>query len=111
MRETIVSGRGQGTSFNSRARRVLLAAGMAAMASTSAIAASVWTGPGGTTALPKTGTWNTPGNWSPSGVPISGTTTELDFLNTLTGGAVYTSTDDIAGVFTLNLLSLNSTDT
>jgi fibronectin-binding autotransporter adhesin len=70
----------------------------------SASAAATYTG-GGTVTSPVTGDWNTSGNWSPAGIPASSTTTELDFLGS---SSTYVSTDDIPGVFQLNILKLNS---
>ena len=67
-----------------------------------------WIGPGGSTGTPTTGTWNTAGNWSPSGVPSStSSTTQLDFGGSLSTS--YTSTDDIAGNFTFGTINLKST--
>jgi fibronectin-binding autotransporter adhesin len=67
---------------------------------------SVYTG-GGTATAPLTGDWNTAGNWSPTGVPVSAATTELDFGGS--GSTAYTSTNDIgAGTFTLNEMQFNS---
>jgi autotransporter-associated beta strand protein len=70
-------------------------------------AQSSWTGPSGTTTSPTTGNWNTSTNWSPAGVPGSGTA--LTFGGS--GSSTYTSTNNISGTFTLSTVSLNSTST
>ena len=51
-----------------------------------------------------TGSWNTSGNWSPAGVPVSDSSTSLIFA----GSSDYTSTNDI-GNFTLNQLLFTNT--
>jgi fibronectin-binding autotransporter adhesin len=100
----------RGNSFHRRTNGLLMAAitGIAGGA-LSVHAASTWTGPSGTTSNPTTGNWNLAGNWSPSGVPASANTTALIFSDSGTTG--FTSTDDISGAFTLNSLTLNSSDT
>jgi len=55
-----------------------------------------------------TGTWNTAANWTPNGVPTSGTATALIF--NASGTTSYTSTNNI-GTFTLNSLTVNNTGT
>jgi fibronectin-binding autotransporter adhesin len=103
MRASILPSRGRAKGFNGRAQQLILTAALAAMGANSAMAASVWKGTG-TVGAPTSGTWNLAGNWSPSGIPSSAGSTELDFTGT--GG--YTSTDDIAGAFQLNILNLSS---
>ena len=63
-----------------------------------------WIGPSGTVSVPTTGSWNTAANWS-GGLPVSSSATELDF----SGAGTYTSTDNISGVFDLNILGLSGT--
>jgi fibronectin-binding autotransporter adhesin len=68
---------------------------------------STFSGNGGTATTPITGDWNTAGNWSPSGIPTSASTTELDFNGS--GGTAYTSTNDIGSTtFTLNEIQFGS---
>jgi autotransporter-associated beta strand protein len=52
-----------------------------------------------------TGNWNTPGNWLPVAIPVSGSTTALTFG----GNASYTATNNIGANFQLNSLSLTNT--
>ncbi len=66
--------------------------------STSAFAQSTWN----TT----TGNWNTAGNWDPSGVPASATTTQLVF--NASGTTSYTATNNI-GARNLNKITVNNT--
>jgi autotransporter-associated beta strand protein len=57
-----------------------------------------------------TGTWNVDSNWTPVGVPINSTSTNLIF--TAEGATSYTTTNDIgASAFTLNQLTVNNTGT
>jgi fibronectin-binding autotransporter adhesin len=67
---------------------------------------SNWTG-GASTAAPASGNWSVSGNWDTA--PISSTTTILGFAGS--GSTAYTSTDDIAGAFTLNQITLSNTST
>lgn len=76
--------------------RGLALASLALTLSSHASAQSVWNS--------TTSTWNTAGNWSPMGVPVSDSSTVLVF----NGGSSYTSTNNI-GNFTLNQLSFNNT--
>ena len=86
---------------------VMAAAASALLSETRLVhATSTYQGPSGTTSAPITGDWNTAGNWSPSGVPASSSTTTLSFGGTTT----YTSTDDISGAFSLNSLLLSATN-
>jgi autotransporter-associated beta strand protein len=83
-------------------RRFLLltaaaSAGLAALASSHSLAQSTWINS-------SSSDWNTAGNWNPSAVPASGTTTILDFAT----GGTYISTDDIAGAFSLNQLNFDN---
>jgi len=108
MTRTLLSDRRRVNCLSSRTGCLLItAAAASALFSKSIIAsaAATWTGPSGTTSAPATGDWNTAGNWSPAAIPVSSTTTELDFLGT---SSTYTSTDDVSGIFQLNLLKLNS---
>jgi len=66
-----------------------------------------WTGPSGSATSPITGNWNTGSSWT-SGLPVSGTTTELDFSNS--GTNAYTSNNNIS-TFTLNKMVFTSTST
>ncbi|HEY9249720.1 MAG TPA: PEP-CTERM sorting domain-containing protein [Rariglobus sp.] len=75
---------------------LITAALLAATGAPMAPAQSVWTG--------GTSTWNTAGNWSPSGVPSSSSATFLEFTHT---GSTYTSTDNLTGDFTLNKLRIS----
>jgi autotransporter-associated beta strand protein len=87
---------------------LLFASATAGLAlSSHAQAQSAYTGgSSGTTGMPVTGDWNTAGNWSPVGVPANtSASTILSFGGSTTA---YTSTDDIAGMFTLNQLQFNS---
>ncbi len=52
--------------------------------------------------------WSNVGNWD-NGVPVSDPSTQLIFNGT--GSSAYTSTDDLAGAFQLNNLTLNSNAT
>ena len=81
------------------------------LAAQPASAQSTYVGPSGTATLPKTGSWSVATNWSPNGVPVSGSTTSLLFGGSSGAGTIYTSTDDIAGAFSLNSLTFNSTAT
>src|ERR1700735_108596 len=103
MRGNILSSCRRGKRFNHRAGQLILTAAMAAIGANSAFASSVWKGTG-TVGAPTSGTWNLAGHWPPNSIPSSSATTELDFTGT--GG--YTSTDDIAGAFQLNILNLSS---
>jgi fibronectin-binding autotransporter adhesin len=94
---------GQFKNLNRRAFQMLVTAAVVGVGTNQAMATSTYIGPGGTVAAPTSGDWNTAGNWSPTGVPASSFTTELDFRGTST----YTATDDIAGVFDLNILKYN----
>jgi PEP-CTERM motif len=96
----------QGNHLSLHGKKLIMAAAVSALVVQSGrvMASSIWTGPSGTTSVPTAGNWNTAANWSPSGVPAGGVTQELDFLG---GSTVYTSTDDISGVFSLNSLVLN----
>ena len=108
MSRTLSSDRRQINNLNTRTGRLLVVAAAASVLlskSLTASAAATWTGPSGTASAPTTGDWNTAGNWSPNGVPASSTTTELDFLGT---SSTYNSTDDVAGIFQVNLLKFNS---
>ena len=89
-------------------RRQLILAASAALAFSAgtASAASNWLGPAGSLNAPTSGLWNVAGNWSPSGVPAGGSSTELDFTDGSSGG--YISTNNIASPFNLNLLKINS---
>jgi fibronectin-binding autotransporter adhesin len=71
-------------------------------------ATSTYTGGGsGTTSTPVTGSWNTSGNWSPSGVPSSNSSsTVLDFNGS--GSTAYTSTNNISN-FKFGTIALDST--
>jgi hypothetical protein len=55
------------------------------------------------------GVWSLGTNWTPDGVPLSAIDTELIFAGS--GATPYTATNDIAGAFQLNKLTLNSTAT
>ncbi len=90
------------SSLSRRVRQLLAAAAVSGVASTAALATSTYIGPGGSTSSPTSGDWNTAGNWSPSGIPASSASTEIDLL----GSSTYTSTDDISGAFSLNILKV-----
>lgn len=66
--------------------------------------AYVYTGPGGTSAAPTSGDWNTATNWV-GGVPVSYLDTQLNFGGS---GASYTSQDDLSGSFSLNEIVLSA---
>ena len=53
---------------------------------------STYIGPGGLTGTPVTGTWNAAANWSPAGVPVSNSATNLMFPYT-SGTAAVTATN------------------
>jgi hypothetical protein len=55
-----------------------------------------------------TGNWSDPTQWA-QGVPANNFDTDLLFLGS--GSASYTSTNDIAGTFSLNSITLNSSST
>ena len=67
------------------------------------LAQSAYIGPSGSTGTPTTGVWSNANNWSPTGVPVSSTTTQLSFGGS--GTTSYVSTDDLAGAFTLNQIT------
>ena len=91
-----------------RALSVLCSFAVLQLNATTVLAAtSTWTGPGGTTGTPVTGNWNTSTNWSPSGIPASSTATTLIFGGS--GSTAYTSTNNIASLFTFGTMTLNST--
>src|SRR4051794_3823195 len=84
----------------------LPAAGLVLALAAPAAAQKTWTGTVVGSA-PNLGPWNDPANWSPAGVPASGTTTALLF----SGGTptpTQTTTQNIAGPFVLNALTFDA---
>ncbi|EIP97420.1 PEP-CTERM putative exosortase interaction domain-containing protein [Opitutaceae bacterium TAV1] len=71
---------------------VLLASAIAVPAGR---ADSIWNGPS------EGGTWSTDANWTPATAPVSDASTVLEFAHT---GSAWTTTNDIAGDFSLNIL-------
>jgi hypothetical protein len=86
-------------------RALIVAAGAAFPVSTAF--AQVWTGPGGTAAVPTTGLWNVNANWVGGVAPVSGVDTALTFGQT--AGGPYTATNDFPGFFDLNRMTLHNT--
>jgi hypothetical protein len=62
-----------------------------------------------TWANPISGQWSVPANWLPAGPPASGATTNLFW--SASGVQTYTSTNNVAGSFTLNSLNFTNTGT
>jgi autotransporter-associated beta strand protein len=63
-------------------------------------------GGSGTTSAPATGKWSASSSWSNGVAPTTSINKELDFLDS--GSSGYTATDDIAGVFSMNLMVLGN---
>ena len=80
---------------------VLLAVGAALSLAQAAVAQS-WV-----PTVASGGTWSTAGNWSPAGVPTSGSDTVLSFSNPFYA-AGFSSTNDLVGNFDLNRINLSS---
>ena len=109
MSQSFLSGRRRQFSKTNYNSRLIVAAASALLIKTGlSSAAATWTGTagsGGSVISPTSGNWNTGGNWSPGSVPVSSTTTALDFLGS---SSTYTATDNISGVFQLNSMVLGA---
>lgn len=84
------------STYTSPSAGFIAATFLAVISTPGALAQSIWTG--------GTSTWNTAENWSPSGVPVSSSSTFLEFTHT---GTTYTSTNNLTGDFTLNKLRIS----